>query len=307
VPDVPEQVLALVRRREERRRERDFTAADALRDRIEALGYVVADSPEGPRVTRAARSERRFTPTQVPSVLGDRPRYDASVQWLVQGWPDDVRRGIDAFRRHHAGRSIQHVVVDAGNIDPAAWPPDAEVVPLDRDHGWGVGRNVGLRRAAGRIVVVVDGSVEVAGNVLGPLETALADPTAGVAGPFGLVTSDLRTFRDSGGPEVDAVEGYLMAFRREVIASTGGFDERFRFYRAADIEFSFRVKDRGLRNLVVALPVIRHEHRAWADTPPERREQLSKRNFYRFLDRWRGRLDLCVGGGVDPATRSGQG
>jgi hypothetical protein len=32
----------------------------------------------------------------------------------------------------------------------------------------------------------------------------------------------------------------------------------------------------------------------WANTPEDRRAALSKRNFYRFLDRWRGREDLLV-------------
>ena len=32
----------------------------------------------------------------------------------------------------------------------------------------------------------------------------------------------------------------------------------------------------------------------WATTPEDERERLSKRNFYRFLDGWRGRTDLLV-------------
>src|SRR5439155_4393412 len=134
-------------------------------------------------------------------------------------------------------------------------------------------------------------------DVLGPLERALDDPSVGLAGPFGVVTEDLNEFTQDDGPEVDAIEGYLMAFRRDLLlelARFGPFDDRFRFYRAADIELSFRVKDRGLRCVVVPLPLRRHEHRMWANTPEEERERLSKRNFYRFLDRWRGRLDLCV-------------
>jgi hypothetical protein len=32
----------------------------------------------------------------------------------------------------------------------------------------------------------------------------------------------------------------------------------------------------------------------WASTPPSERERLSKRNYYRFLERFRGRVDLLV-------------
>jgi GT2 family glycosyltransferase len=85
-----------------------------------------------------------------------------------------------------------------------------------------------------------------------------------------------------------------MAFRRDVLRRVGPFDERFRWYRTADIEWSFRVKDAGLRAVVVDVPVRRHEHRMWAATPPPDRDRLSKRNYYRFLERFRGRTDLLV-------------
>jgi cysteinyl-tRNA synthetase len=294
VGEVPQEVDRLVREREERRRAHDFAAADALRGRVRELGFEIEDTEAGPNVSAAAHHVRRLKPQEVESVIEAAPAFDVSVNWVVQGWPEDVRRGIEAFRRHAGGRSVQHVVVDAAGIDPGSWPQDAEVVPLDRDHGWGAARNAGLKRAAGRVVVVVDGSIEPTGDVLGPLQRALEDDGVGVAGPFGIVTDDFRDFHPSEGPDVDAIEGYLMAFRREVLSTAGPFDDRFHFYRAADIEFSFRVKDRGLRCVVVPVPVARHEHRMWANTPPGERDRLSKRNFSRFLERWRGRLDLCV-------------
>jgi cysteinyl-tRNA synthetase len=87
-----------------------------------------------------------------------------------------------------------------------------------------------------------------------------------------------------------------MAFRREDALAVGGFDPRFRFYRNADIDFSFRLRDRGGRAVVVSgAPVARHEHRLWEATEPQERDRLSRRNFYRFLDRWRDREDLLVG------------
>jgi cysteinyl-tRNA synthetase len=106
----------------------------------------------------------------------------------------------------------------------------------------------------------------------------------------------LKEFAESEGPEVDAIEGYCMAFRKADALAAGGFDPRFRFYRMADVEFSFRLRDRGGRAVVVAgLPVERHEHRLWESTEPSERERLSKRNMYRFLDRWRDREDLLTG------------
>ena len=293
--DVPHEVRELVEERTRARQARDYAAADALRKRIRSAGYEVEDSAAGPVLRPARPAVTRIPPGGVRSVLGQEPSFDVSVQWLVQGWPEDTVRGVEGFRRYPSGRSVQHVVVDSADTDPELWPDGVEVVPLDRDPGWGAGRNAGLKRAAGRVVLVVDSSVEPVGDVIGPLVEVLSDPTVGVAGPVGAVTEDLRTFRPSDGPEVDAVEGYLMAFRRDVAVKAGLFDEGFRFYRAADLEMSFRIRDMGLRAVRVPLPIERHLHRMWTSTPEARRERLSKRNYYRLLDRWRGRLDLCSG------------
>ena len=50
--EVPAAVAEMAREREERRRARDFAAADALRERIRAAGYDVVDGAEGPASLR---------------------------------------------------------------------------------------------------------------------------------------------------------------------------------------------------------------------------------------------------------------
>jgi hypothetical protein len=40
---------------------------------------------------------------------------------------------------------------------------------------------------------------------------------------------------------------------------------------------------------------VKHEHRLWEATEPGERDRLSRRNLYRFLDRWGKREDLLVG------------
>lgn len=280
-----------------RRTAGDYAAADELRDRIIALGFRVEDRHDGGfALTPApAPAPPRVEARDVPSALDEPPAADWSVHWLHQGWADDVLRGIRSLDAVMGGRSVHHVVVEAVPADDGAWPAEVEAIPLAVDPGFGAARNAGFHRSIGRLVMVAD-SVEAAGDVFAPLEAALADPAVGLCGPFGLVTDDLRRFRASPGPEVDAVEGYLMAFRRDLLVSGLAFDSKYRFFRAADVDLSFRVKERGLRVVRVDLPVRRRPHRGWESTPPDRREALSRRNFYRFLDRFRGRTDLLVGG-----------
>ena len=301
--DVPDEVRRLAAEREERRKAKDFAAADAIRDRIADLGFTVIDSPDGPRlepigraVGDAGEAPARLRPEDVPSALDQPAAFDATIHWLLEGWPEDVARALEGFRSHQGDRSVQYLVANVTGPDPSSFGEGVEVIPLVEGTGWGAARNAGLKRSLGRIVLVVDGSIEPDGDVLGPIEEALADPAVGVVGPFGIVTTNLQDFEASDGPEVDAIEGYLMAMRREVLLEVGLFDEKFKWYRTADIEYSFRLKEAGLKAMVVTVPVIRHEHRMWFNTPPEERAKWSKRNYYRFLDRFRGRFDLLVGG-----------
>jgi cysteinyl-tRNA synthetase len=174
---------------------------------------------------------------------------------------------------------------------------DVELLSLEEGTGWAAARNAGLKRATAPVVIALDGSIEPAGDVITPLVESLGDERAGVVGPFGIVTTDLREFSEAPGEgPCDAVEGYLMAFRRDTLGSAGFFDEKFRWYRTADIEWSFRVKDAGMDCRVVDVPVVKHRHRMWLETDPKERAKWSKRNFYRFLDRWRDRWDLVLSG-----------
>ncbi|MGH2634587.1 MAG: glycosyltransferase [Actinomycetota bacterium] len=297
--EVPEEVRALADERQRARDAKEYARADELRDRIAERGFRVADGPRGPTFEAIEpTAARRLRPQDVESVLLDPPTADASLHWVVEGWPEDVVRARAAFRAHEGDRTVQHVVADVTGADPSTFGAGVELVALEAGTGWASAVDAGLGRSRGRVVLVLDGSIEPTGDVLGPIEAALEDPTVGVCGPFGISTTDLREFHESTGVgerrEVDAVEGYLMAFRRDVLREVGLFDERFRWYRTADIELSFRVKDAGYRAVVVDLPVVRHEHRMWNVTSSGDRDRLSKRNYNRFLERFRGRFDLLV-------------
>ena len=196
--DVPPEVRRLAAEREERRKAKDFAAADELRTRIADLGFTIVDSPEGPRMEPmdgaagdAGEAPARILPEDVPSALEQPSTFDATVHSLLEGWPGDVARALEGFRSHQGGRSVQYVVADVTGHDPSSFGEGVEVIPLVERTGWGAARNAGLKRSLGRIVVVVDGSIEPVGDVFGPIEEALADPAVGVVGPFGIVTTNL--------------------------------------------------------------------------------------------------------------------
>ena len=67
-----------------------------------------------------------------------------------------------------------------------------------------------------RSVLLMDTSVEPQGDLVSAVAGALADATVAVAGPFGIVSDDLRTFvaAPDAAVDVDAIEGYALGFRR---------------------------------------------------------------------------------------------
>jgi cysteinyl-tRNA synthetase len=225
-----------------------------------------------------------------------------SLLTIVHGWRADAERWLLSVFTH-TKMDFEALVVD-NSVDPriAGWlagraAERVRVITLDPPLGFAAAVNSGIEAAAGAVIVLFDPGVELTGDAISPLLDALSDPAVVVAGPFGLRgKGTLKEFEESAGPEVDAIEGYCMAFRRADALAVGGFDPRYRFYRMADVELSFRLRDRGGKAMVVPdLPLERHEHRLWESTGPPERERLSKRNTYRFLDRWRDREDLLVG------------
>jgi cysteinyl-tRNA synthetase len=220
---------------------------------------------------------------------------------VVHGWPADVERWLTSVFTHTKA-DFEAIVVDNSQDARVATlrtraAERLRFITLSPPLGFAAAVNAGIEAAVGEVVVLFDPGIELKGDAITPLLDALADPAVTVAGPFGLrADGNLKEFAESDGPEVDAIEGYCMAFRRSDALAVEGFDPKFRFYRIADVEFSFRLRDRGGRAMVVkGLPVERHEHRLWESNEPAERDRLSKRNMYRFLDRWRSRTDLLVG------------
>jgi GT2 family glycosyltransferase len=218
-------------------------------------------------------------------------------------WPEDVRRAVDSVRRWAPDDTSVVVVADAPGPDATAaiealeTSGGVEIVWTSAELGQAGALNSGLRRAGGGVVIVLDPSVELVGDAITPLVRALDDPAVAVAGGFGVASGDLRHFEAAPAGDVDAIEGYALAFRRDDYRERGPLDERFRFYRNLDLWWSLVLRDEGedrpaRRAVAVDLPLVRHEHRGWTKLPEAERERLSRRNFYRIIDRFGARRDL---------------
>jgi GT2 family glycosyltransferase len=222
---------------------------------------------------------------------------------LVHGWPADAERWLDGVLAHTGAHDFEAVLADnSGDPEVAArlagrGDERVRVLTIDPPLGWADAANAALEAAAGETVVLFDPGVELRGDVAGPILAALDRPGVAVAGATGVRCEDrVGHFHANEGPVVDAVEGYVLAFRRRQALDAGGFDRKFRFYRLADFELSFRLRDRlgGAAVIVPGLPVEFHEHRLWEALDEEERERRSRRNYYRLLDLWGKREDLIT-------------
>jgi GT2 family glycosyltransferase len=149
--------------------------------------------------------------------------------------------------------------------------------------------------ARGRLLLQLDPSVEIAGDIFRPLAEALADPGVGVAGPFGLRTVDLKHFDETTAGDADAMQGYCVAIPRAVLVEVGGYDERYHFYRNLDIAVSLAIRERGYRiRTLGSESVRRHPHRLWESLSEEARLKRSRKNFDRMYRRFRALVPVGV-------------
>ncbi|MBI2886497.1 MAG: cysteine--tRNA ligase [Chloroflexi bacterium] len=285
-----------------------YQVSDALRQEIIAAGYEVRDRRAD---TLVLPRDRGFQPDKlvgalsssgdVPSLLQEPDACQISVNILAHDYQDDLRRCVESVLRHGDAHQLEVVIVDNASTDGAGqWAEelarrDARVRVFHTDHnvGEGTGRNVGLKQSRGAHILLLDTSIELTGDILTPIIRTLSTPDIGATGGWGLCSEDLRHFEDASHEEVDAIEGYCMAFRRELLREVGLLDEKFRFYRNLDLDFSMNLRAHGYRNIMLSgLPVRQHEHRGWASLEEGERDKLSRRNFYRFLSKWGHRTDL---------------
>jgi cysteinyl-tRNA synthetase len=103
---------------------------------------------------------------------------------------------------------------------------------------------------------------------------------------------------------VDALQNYLLAFRRADLSRIGWLDEHFRFYRILDLDLSYAIRARVGRVVTLGrLPIVRHRHALWEALSEGEREERSRANFGRFLKHWDHRPELARPAGLRDARR----
>jgi cysteinyl-tRNA synthetase len=302
--------MSVAKSREALRRIKDFAAADSQRQVLAELFVLPEDGRQTTDYRRATALDRRkgliSSPLEVLDRRSEPDQLEVSVSLVVSAYPGDLGRCLDSVQRHRGEHQIELLVVD-NDADPgtsrllsqrAAEDPTIKVFRVDHQLGEATARNVTIRAAVGRVVLILDTGVELTGDCFGPILSTLSDPAVGAVGRWGARSQDLREFYESEELAVDAIDGYCLAVLRQRFSELGLLDERFRFYRMLDFNLCFALRAAGLsQRRIPELPVVMHEHRGWEDTDEDERERLSRLNFRRFFERWHHRPDLLLTSG----------
>jgi GT2 family glycosyltransferase len=254
---------------------------------------------------------------------------------VVVSWNEigELSRCLEALETHPAGGGQQVIVVDNGSTDGTA-----EMV--ERDHpghllirnpvnrGAAVARNIGMARARGRYIAIVDSDAYVHEGALERLCAFLdGHPDVGMVGPKlvyedGSLQESCRRVpsvlgviaqRFPVGPlaehparkrylmldtphdrtmDVAYVLGATMVFRREVLTRAGGFDRRARYAGFLDdADLALRVWRAGWRVVYLPQVVVTHGYRRRSRKRNLSRQTLALVQSYLILRlKHRGRL-----------------
>lgn len=304
----PPAVVDLAERRAAARAARDFPTADSLRAEISRSGWAVADGADGFVLTPKPPYDVVPSVRDLPDRSAHPDTHRASVGVVVDGWPDDVAEFATALLRHLPD-DVVLIALDIGNRDGAgdvlhsladAHPGRVVALHVESSPGWGASVAALARADTAAVHVLADLSTIFDGDALTPLLAALDDASVVGAGWRGVrVRSDWLSFDEAPPGDVEAVLGYLFAVRRGALLAVPPHPKA-RFYRNADMELSFALRQAGLGRLVVPagpLPLHQARHRGYHDSDPAYRDKESKRNYDRFLQRFRGREELRLPSG----------
>lgn len=315
----PREITLLADARARARRAHDWTTADQLKAQIEEAGWKVIDTGTMYDLRRAAPPDLEIdgvihygSSAAVPSRLGEPATGVVTAILVAENDAEGIVRAHAALAAHPASVTQIVIVANAPASDVAdaiaALPADprTEVIQTATRLGAGAARNVGLRRAAAPVVLLLDPALEPRGDLAGACNAALADPAVAVAGLAGLVSDDLRAFEpaEAGVTDVDVIGLGAMAFRREDIEGRGPLDEHFVIPEHLDTWWSLVLRDpwaveepvegAPVRRAVVVTSVPYVQHAPGGFTPDN--ERLARKAFYRVLKRFATRRDLLVTG-----------
>ena len=288
----PESVHELARARQVARAEKNFALSDQLRDEIAAQGFEVIDGAGGYELRPKKRYPTYESTRDIRAINSG--KYEITVALIIDGFHEDAIETVQTIKKHS---ECAIAILSVGEPEALVTLLDARtsLVHLTQNLGWGECANALLRNITSEYVVIMDPSTRFTGDAITPVLTELKQREfVAVGWKGGLVNldDDWRSIDDKGAGEVDVLFSYFLAVHREDALAARGFSNRALYYRNADIEFSLQLRHSQGRLLQMDLPLEQARHHGYHDTDVEYRDQQSKKNYDRILERFRGKTAI---------------
>ncbi|MCC6606378.1 MAG: glycosyltransferase family 2 protein [Anaerolineae bacterium] len=252
------------------------------------------------------------------------------VSWNVRELLANCLRSVLA----QTGLALQVIVVDSASSDGspelvAEQFPQVELVACQENVGFPRGNNLGLERANGRFILLLNPDTIVHGDALARMVSYLQQhPAVGVVGPQllnddGSVQSSRRRFptlwtavfestwlqpfapqavldhyyvRDVGDGETAVVEwvmGACLMTRQEVVAQVGGLDEAYFMY-SEELDYCRRIHQAGWQVVYYPEAQVTHLSGKSSEQAVTQRHINFNRAKLRYFRKYHGRLAAGV-------------
>ena len=239
-----------------------------------------------------------------------------SVVMVTYGRWDWITRAFDALVKH-TPPIYEVIVVDNASPDGtgerlAASLTGARLIRNEKNFGFGAGVNIGASHSAGRFLCILNSDALVQPGWLEPtLELLERDASVASVVPRylsldgtlqeagALVSGDGTTVALGAGEDPEAFEyrfprevdygtAACMLVRRSAFVEVGGFDPAYPMGYCEDVDFGFRLQEKGLRT--VYEPRSRVAHAGGASSTPWEIERLVGLNTRVLRARWPHKL-----------------
>lgn len=284
----PESVVELADARTKAREAQDFQLADRLRNLITQAGFEVVDVADGYELReKAAFITLAFARDIRPIDL----EKDVTVALIVDGFSEDALESVNLIKQHSDCGVAILAIGDPGQLVKAM---DARTYLFAVQPGasWGDCANALLQKIQSTYVVIIDPATRFTGDAVSQAIAELEkDEFVAVGWQGGLIDTDneWRSVSNKGAGEVDVLYSFFMAFNREAVLETGGFNLRAVYFQYADVELSLKIRQAGGRLLQMDLPLELGRHHAYEDTDHTYREAQAAKNLNRILARFKGK------------------
>lgn len=253
------------------------------------------------------------------------------VSWNVR---DLLRECLRSVKAGQGELNLEVIVVDSASIDSSAQMvqqefPWVDCVTCTENVGFPKGNNIGLARAHGRNLLLLNPDTKIHGDALTLMVNYLdTHPDVGLIGPQllnpdGTVQSSRRRFPtlataffestwlegfapnslllkyyaldlpDSETAEVDWVTGACMMTRRNVTARVGGMDEAYFMY-SEELDWCRRIKEDGWRIVYLPAAKVTHHVGKSSEQAVTQRHINFNRAKLRYFRKYHGRFPAAV-------------